>query len=461
MNRTMLQASQELRSIPGVNNVGAHTGRAVQADQVVGINSGEIWVSVDPKADYDATVAAVEQVIGGYPGLSREVGTYLEEKMGQTLAGTDEDLVVRIYGANLEVVRRKAEEIRRGLSEIDGIVNPQMEFQIQEPQIEIEVDLKAAERYGITPGDVRRTETTLVSGLEVGNLFEEQKVFDVVVWGEADKRDSLTDIRELLIDTPAGGHVRLEEVADVRIAPALTVIRREAVQRVISVNAGVEGRSLSSVNQEVKRYLQGVDFPLEHHAELIGESPERQAEKWRILIVSIAVVIGILFLMQAAFGRWRLAVLAFLILPAALVGGVMAIYASGGVIFLGSLAGLFLVLGIASRNIIMQIRHYQHLQWAEGEDFGSELIRRGAGERFGPILATAVATGLALLPWVIVGNIPGNEIIHPMAITVLGGLVTSTLISLLVLPTLYLHFGSNSEPETMGLELGTELQVSS
>ncbi|MFQ6031056.1 MAG: efflux RND transporter permease subunit, partial [Dehalococcoidia bacterium] len=396
MNRTMTQVSNELRSLPGVVNVNVQIGRAVESDQIVDVNTGEIWVSVDPTADYDATVNAMEQVIEGYPGLSQGVETYLDRRFQETMAGTRDDVVVRIFGQDPEVLRSKAEEIRDGLARIPGIVNPQVETQIEAPQVEIEVNLEAAQRHGVKPGDVRRAAATLVSGLEVGNLFEEQKVFDVVVWGVPETRDSVSDIRELLIDTPSGDHIRLHQVADVRIEPALDVIKREAVQRRVNVSAEVQGRSLGSVNRDVEALIQGVDFPIEHHAALVGESMERQDTQRRLLILGLSALVGVFFLLQAAFGSWRLALLASVTLPAALLGGVVAIWVDGGVIQLGSLAGLLLVLGVGVRNGVIQIRHYQRLQWVDGGEFCTELVRRGAGERLGPILATAAVTGLAL-----------------------------------------------------------------
>jgi Cu/Ag efflux pump CusA len=237
MNRITTKASLELRSIPGVRNVAAHVGRAVMAsDEPVGINSAELWVSIDPGADYDATVTAIEEVVDAYPGLDIDVLTYPEERFNAALAEAEEgDIRVRIYGHDLDILRLKAEEVRQLLAEMDGVAEPAVEDQIEEPVVEIEVDLEKAQRYGIKPGDVRRAEAALLSGLRVGDLFEEQKVFEVVVWGTPDTRDSLTSIRELLIDTPGGGHVRLGDVADVRIVPNLNVIEREAVSRRLDI----------------------------------------------------------------------------------------------------------------------------------------------------------------------------------------------------------------------------------
>jgi Cu/Ag efflux pump CusA len=394
------RASRELRSIPGVRNVGAHVGRALMAsDEHVGINSAELWVSVDPEADYGPTVAAIEEVVEGYPGLDIDVLTYPEERFDGALeAEADEDLKVRIYGHNQNILRRKAEEVKQVLAGIDGLVDPQIEGQLEEPIVEIEVDLAKAQRYGISPGDVRRAEAALLSGLQVGNLFEEQKVFDVVVWSAPEARNSLSSVGELLIDAPGGGHVRLADVADVRIVPALNVIKRDSVSRRLDVSAEVQGRDRVAIAAEVDRGLKELQWPLEYHAEVLGGYAEQQAARYRLTAAAIAVAIGIFLVLQACFGRWRLAVLAFLALPVALAGGVLAATLGGGILSMGGLVGFLAVFAIAARTGIVLIRHYQHLEQHEGEVFGPGLVLRGARERFAAILTTAVATAVAFLP---------------------------------------------------------------
>ncbi|MDQ4035511.1 MAG: efflux RND transporter permease subunit, partial [Chloroflexota bacterium] len=201
------------------------------------------------------------------------------------------------------------------------------------------------------------------------------------------------------------------------------------------------GRDLGSVVEDVEAALANVEFPLEYYPELLGEYAERQAAQDRLLLFGVVAAIGVFLLLQASYGSARLALLSFLTLPSALVGGVLAAWVSGGVISLGSLVGFFTVLGIAARNGIMMINHFQHLERYEGETFGPGLVLRGARERLSPILMTALATGLALVPLVIAGTIPGHEIEHPLAVVILGGLVTSTLLNLFIVPSLYLRFG--------------------
>ena len=325
--------------------------------------------------------------------------------------------------------------------------------------MQIEVNLANAERYGLAPGGIRRQATTLLSGIQVGSLFEEQKVFDVMVWGVPEIRESLTTIEELLIDTPDGGQVRLEDVADVRIAPAPVVIRRDAVSRYVDVGANVSGRSPESVAAEIDSLLQEVEIPMEYHMEVLGGSADQQATGQRALVVGLFVLLGAFLLLQASFDNWGMATVAALTIPMALVGGVVAAFAGGGVLSLGSLFGFLAVFAIAVRNAVVMVSHYQHLERSEGEAFGPELALRGARERVAPILMTALTTSVALLPLVIPGSIAGNEVIRPIAIVVLGGLVTATLLNLFVMPALYLRFGYNPAPVPSSAEVSDEPQL--
>ena len=449
MQRLLSRAARELRTIPGVRNVSAHAGRAITGDQVVGINSSRLWVSLDATADYDATVATIRQTIDSYPGVDRDVRTYLQETLSQALTGSVKPVVVRVFGkAERGILEGVAEDVRQALSRVDGLVDLQVQTEVDEPLVKVKVDLDKAARVGLKPGDVRRQASTIFSGLEVGKIFEQQKAFDVVVWSAPESRNSLSSIRELLLETPDGGHVRLGDLAEVSIAPSPAVIAHQAISPYIDVGANVRGRDVASVVRDVERQLRQVKFPLEFRTELLGEYAERQSMQNRVLAFAFGAAIGIFLLLQAAFGSWRLASVTFLALPAALVGGVLAVLASGGILSLGSLVGFLAVLGIAARQGILLINHYQHLEQHEGESFGPGLVLRGTRERLRPILTTAAATALALLPLLYSGGIPGLEIEHPMAVVIVGGLVSATLVNLFVVPALYLVFGPSPQLET-------------
>jgi len=451
MSRITTLAGHELRAIPGVRNVSAHVGRAIMSDKHTSINASELWVSIDPAANYEPTVAKVKQMVAGYPGLSPEVLTYHQAVVREELSGTGESLVVRVYGVNTGVMANKAGEVQKMLAGIKGIVNPRVQYPDQMPVLEIEVDIDKAQQFGLKPGDVRRSATSLVSGVVVGSLFEQQKVFDVVVWGAPDVRHSVDGVRNLLIDRPNGGPVRLRDVADVRIVPGEAEIHRDAVARRIDVIAGVSGRDLAGIAADIEAGLGRIDFPLEYRAELLGEYAERLDAQNRVIAFAVAAAIAILLLLQAFFRSWRLATLVFLTLPMALVGGgVAALLTTGGLLSLGGIVGFFAIFGIAVRNSITLVSRCRQLESA-GESFGAELVQRATQERSAPILMSALATALVFLPFAVAGSIPGLEFAQPMALVVLGGLITTTLFSLVGVPALYLLYGFAREPD-LGLE---------
>jgi Cu/Ag efflux pump CusA len=426
-------------------------GRAETGDQVVGMNAGQIWITLDATADYDQTVAKIQETVHGYPGLAGRVDTYLTERTREALTGEHDGIIVRVFGPDRDILRRLAKEVEQTLAKVSGIAEVQVEHPAEEPQVQIKVDLAKAERYGLKPGDVRRQTATVFAGLGVGNLYDSQKVFDVVVWGAPETRQSLTNIHELLLETPIGDRVRLGEVAEVSIVPTPTAIRHDAIARRLDVvayvpNGGDHGAVVSAIN----RRLQDIKFPLEYRAELKGEYVERQAAQQRVLDVAIAAALGIFLLLQAAFRSWRLAFVAFVTLPIALVGGLLAAFVGGNILSLGALIGFLALVGVAARSGILLIKHYQHLQQS-GETFGPGLVLRGTREQFAPIVITAATLGGALVPLVLFGTMAGLEIVHPMAVVILGGLVTSTLLTLFVVPALYLRFGFNSEPDTANL----------
>ncbi|HMV47572.1 MAG TPA: efflux RND transporter permease subunit, partial [Blastocatellia bacterium] len=447
MDRITIRASKELRAIPGVRNFGSHIGRAEVADEVVGPNFTELWISIDPNAPYEPTVAKIQEVVDGYPGLVRDLLTYLKERIKEVLTGAGASVVVRIYGPDLEGLRAKAAEVGKVIGGVQGVANLKIEQQVSVPQIEVRLKPAAAARFGLTPGDVRRAATTLIKGQKVGELYEAQQINDVVVWGAAHTRTDLEAIRRLRIGLPAGGDAPLGDVADVYIAPAPNVIQHEGASRRIDVTCDVKGRDLGSVAREVESKVKTLSFDRGYHPEFLGEFAARQASKNRLFALAGLALLGILLLLHADFRSGRLVTLVAVSLPFALIGGVAATLLTGGVLSLGSLVGFVTVLGIAARNGIMLVSHYRHLETEEGQAFGKELVLRGSEERLAPILMTALATGLALLPIVLSGNKPGHEIEHPLAVVILGGLVTSTLLNLFVMPALYLRFGARKTPE--------------
>jgi CzcA family heavy metal efflux pump len=445
MRRITEHASKDLRAIPGVRNFGSHIGRAEVADEVVGPNFTELWISIDEEHDYKTTVKKVEEVVYSYPGLYRDVLTYLRERIKEVLTGTSATIVVRLYGPDLSELRAKAKEIEAVMAAVPGTANLKVEAQVLVPQVEVRLRPEAAERFGLTAGHVRRASTTLLKGAKVGEVFEGQMKFDVVVWGQPEVRTDIAAIQRLPIDTPLGQQVRLGDVADVSIVPTPNEIKRENASRRLDITCNVaEGRDLGSVAREVEAGVRKLQFDRGYHPEFLGEFAEQQESTTRLFSMAALAVVGIVLLLYVDFQAWRPTLIVALTIPFALVGGVVAVMLTGSILSLGSLVGFVTVLGIAARNGIMMVSHWRHLELEENEAFGLPLILRGCEERLTPILMTALTTGLALIPLVVAGNKPGHEIEYPLAVVILGGLATSTVLNLFLLPPVYVLFGRSA-----------------
>ena len=441
MSRLSGRIANELRAVHGVRSVAAHIGRAIRGDQVVNVNSAQLWVDMDPSANYTSTAASIEKVVDDCPGVRNDVKTYLREKGGDVVEEPEDNVVVRVYGDEDDVLHAQAVRVQDAIKGVPGVIDSRAEFPVRQATLETEVDIEAAQRYGLKPGDVRRAESTLISGIHVGSLFEEQKVFSVVVWSTPETRHSLSSITDLIIDTPGGGHVRLGDVAKVRMRPTASIIRHEGVKRFVDVVTNVRGRDLNRVATDIEARIGQLSFPLEYHARVMGDYDDRRQTRERLATLWIAAAIGALFLLQAAFGSWRLAALAALTLPAAAAGGIAAAVATGITTSLGLFAGLLALLGVAIIQVVMLISGYQRLQREGGRSLGVGLAAHGAAERLLPFLASAFATAAAMVPALLLGGEPGLEILHPMAVVVLAGLVSTAVLHLFLLPAMFLKLG--------------------
>ncbi len=441
MDRITILASKELRAIPGVRNFGSHIGRAEAGDEVYGPNFTELWISLDETADYDASVKQIQDAIAGYPGLYRDVLTYLRERIKEVLTGAGATVVVRIFGPDIGNLRAIAEQVKAAIAPVAGITDLKIEQQSLIPQIQIRPRPEALAAYGLTAGEVRRVASTIISGTTVGEVFRDQKSFEVSVWGLPEVRGDVHALRDMYIPRASGAPVRLRDIADVHIMPAANEIRRENGSRRIDVTMNIAGSGdLGAVARAVQSRVSALQFEQGYYPAFLGEYAALQASQRQLLLLGSICLLGIVLLIWLEFRSVRLTALIGLSLPFALLGGVIAVLLSGATMSLGSLVGFVTVLGISARNGIMLVSHYKHLQSIEGEAFGAGLILRGAQERLVPILMTAACAALALLPLVLRADAPGHEIEHPMALVILGGLVSSTALNLLLMPTLYLRF---------------------
>jgi len=441
MTRVMARATDELRSIRGVSAVGGHVGRAITSDTSSDVNSSEIWVTMDDNANYSRVRSEVSEIVEGYPGLTPTVTTYPEQQLASATVSDDRQFTVRVYGVDLAILREKAEEIREILSRTNGIVDPRVDVTVEQPVAEIEVDLAAAQKEGIKPGDVRRAAATVLQGIEVGYMFEQQKVFQVIVKGTQATRNSLNSVTDMLVDKPEGGQVRLGDVAKVTLRPNQTVIQHDNTSRRVDVVANIQGRDLSAVQAEVETAIRSLQFPLEYHAEIPKQYGEQQAAGALFWWLAAAAAAGVLVLLLTVLGSWRLAGLSFVLLPVALAGGVVAAELAGGIGSVYVLVALAAVLAFAVRDVVLLMGTYQSLQSRDPAAAPAVHMEHAASERLQPTILSAVITGLALVPLVLLGGSVGSSMLLPLALIVWGGLITSALLTLYVLPVLFLRFG--------------------
>ncbi|MDI1429524.1 efflux RND transporter permease subunit [Polyangium sorediatum] len=447
LQRTSVRASKELRAIEGVRHFGAHLGRAEAADEVVGTNFAELWISVDPAVDLAKTTDAVQRVVDRYPGLQRDVQTYLHERMKEVLSGGHGSIVVRIQGYELDLLRDEAARVARELSGIEGTTNVKVEPQVLVPQIDVRLRADALARAGLGAADVQSVLRTVLQGTRVGEVAVGGMLREVVVVGEPRLRTDVAALKDLAVVSLGGAQARLGDLADIHIVGAPNVVQHERGARRIDVSCDAAGHDLGAVARNVEATIASLPMAPGHHAEVLGEYAARNEARGRLGLLAGVALLGILLVLHIEFQTARLTLLVFATLPLALVGGVVAVLITCGVVSLGSLVGFVTVLGIAARNGVMLVSHFLHLEREEGVPFGVALVLRGVEERLTPIAMTALATGLALVPLVVGGARPGQEIEQPMAVVILGGLVSSTLLNVFAVPCAYLLLrGERSAP---------------
>lgn len=441
MKKMSMRASHDLLAIPGVRNFGAHIGRAEAADEVVGPNFTELWVSVDPNVNYEQTVSAIKQTMQGYSGIFTDVQTYLKERSKEVLSGTSSSIVVRLFGPDLAVLREQAEAIKNTMQSVQGIADLKVELQVLIPQIEIRLKPEAAQRYGINTNDIRKVTSTVLKGTKVGEVYKAQQRVDVVVIGSQESKLDLHAIQQLPIDSAFGPQLRIKDVADVYFVGMPNEIKREAVSRRIDIVANTKNRDLGSVASEVESKVSAMTFPAGYYPQFLGEHTAQKAATQKLLGLTMLMILAIVLIVYVDFKSYQHTLIFLASLPFALMGGVIGVFLSGGVVSLGSMVGFIAVLGIAARNGILLISHYRHLMMNEGYDHGRDVVKRGSQERLVPIIMTALATSLALIPIIFKGSISGYEIEYPLAVVVVSGLLTSTLLNLILLPSIFFRYG--------------------
>ncbi len=432
------RVEEVLLSFPEVVSTARRTGRAELDEHAQDVNAAEIDVRLrSGDRSKEEFLAELRKQLSMIPGVVTTIGGPIAHRIDHMLSGTRSSIAIKIFGDDLAQLRTSAEQVKAVMEKVPGVVDLSVEQQVDIPQLAIVFDREAIARHGLRAGALAETIETAYAGTKVTQVLENQRTYSVVVRYGDDQRADLDAIRNTVVDTPAGAKVPLRMLADIRDDVGPNTISRENVQRRIVVSANVGDRDLRSVIDDIRAGItRDVKLPDGYYVVYGGQFESEQAATRTISLLGALVIAGIFLLLFLAFRSIKLTLLIMVNLPLALIGGVLAVYLGGGVLSVASLVGFITLFGIATRNGIMLISHYEHLLTVEGAGFDDAVIR-GSLERLSPVLMTALCAGLALIPLVIAGGEPGNELQAPMGVVILGGLLTSTALNMLVVPALY------------------------
>lgn len=452
-----------LHEVPEVVSTTRRTGRAELDEHAAGVNTSEIEVvTKESERPHSEMMEEVRQKLARIPGVTVEVGQPISHRIDHLLSGTRAQIAIKLFGSDLATLRNKAGEIRDAMSGVPGIVDLLVEPQVGVPQVQVNMDRKAAAAVGLTAEQLAETVDTAFNGNAASQVLEEQRTYDVLVRFDDTARQSVETISNTLIDAPTGLKVPIAQVAQVRVDQGPNTINRENVQRRIIVQANVADRDLGSVIEDVRTAItQKVQLPQGYFVQYGGQFESQEKASRQILLLSIVAIAGIFLLLYIALKSVRSAFLVMANLPLALIGGVVMVFLSGGTLSIASLVGFITLFGIATRNGIMLISHYSHLMTEEGVGFRDAIVQ-GSMERLSPILMTALVTGVGLFPLALGVGDPGKEIQQPMAVVILGGIFTSTFLNMIVIPALYLKYGrAEAFARSREMPQGPELAVTS
>ena len=437
-----------LLEVEEVVSTGRRTGRAELDEHAEGVHYSEIDVTLREGRPKEEIEADIREKLDQIPNISVNVGQPISHRIDHLLSGTFAEIAVKIFGEDLTVLRSLAEEVEQIMGGVTGVRDLYVEAQVPIPQVRIEVNRTQAARYGLGVGEITEALETALNGRVITQVLEEQRSFDVFLRLDHFWRDNLEFLDDVLVDLPTGGSIPLAQVASIETSTGPNQILRENGLRRIVVQCNVAGRDLGSVVEEIRDQVAAqMEFP-EGYFVSYGGQFESQVEATRlILLLSLISVTAIFVLLYSHFQRVGLALQIMLTLPLSFIGAIAAIFLTDGILSVASLVGFITLLGISARNGIMMISHYLHLMRYEGEKFGKKMIVRGTLERLVPVMMTALTTALALVPLALSRGVAGREILYPVAVVILGGLISSILLNMVVLPSLFLKFGSPAYPD--------------
>lgn len=434
------KAEEIMLSNPEIISTARRTGRAELDEHAQEVNAAEIDVRFRLEdRTREELLADLRNQLATLPGTNFSIGQPISHRLDHMLSGTRAAIAIKLFGPDLLRLRALAEQIRSAIEGVPGVVDLQVEQQAHVPQVQLHYDRQMIGRAGLSLSEVTMAVDVGLNGEVVGQIMDDQRAFDLLVRFNEESRSSLAQIRQATLATRGEAVIQLQQLADIRIDAGPNLISRENVQRKIVIQSNVAGRDLRSTVDEIRRVVsERVNLPQDYYV-VYGGQFESEEEASRVIgLLTLVAVLAVFFILYLAFGKIRLAVLIMVNLPLALIGGIVAVFAGGGILSIASMVGFVTLIGVATRNGILMVSHYQTLL-QEGKSL-KEAVYQGSLERLSPILMTALTTGLALLPLAAAGGQPGNEIQSPLAIVVLGGLLTSTFLNMIAVPALCVRF---------------------
>jgi CzcA family heavy metal efflux pump len=432
---------EALLAFPEVVSTSRRTGRAEKDEHVQGVNRSELEVVLAPGRPKGELLTEMRRALATLPGVEASFGQPISHRIDHMISGSRSNLAVKIFGSDLAVLRGLASQIEDVLAGVEGLVDLSNQEQASVPQLLIDPDRVALARYGLTSADFAQTVEALFQGTLAGEIVEDGVVSRVVVRFPEELRRDRGRLEELPVITPSGRRIRLGDVARARFDLGPSLVRRENVERVAMITANIDGTDLAgTVERARSAIVAAVELPTGYRIVFGGQFEEAERGVRNLIFLAVVIVLGMYGLLYLAFRDHRRAAIVAVNLPLALIGGIGAVALFEGVLSLATLVGFVTLFGIATRNGVLLVTHYQHLMSDEGQPL-LDAVRRGSEERLAPILMTALTTGLALIPLVLSGDKPGNEIQSPMGLVILGGLLTSTFLNLVLIPVLFARWG--------------------
>lgn len=446
-NKLGALAEKQILKVPEVRLTGRRTGRAELDEHAESVNNSEIEVAFkeDIKRDREEILADIRHNLSLIPGITTNIGQPISHRIDHLLSGVRAQIAIKVFGNDLATLRQIGSQINNTITGIPGVVDVQVERQVLVPQLIIKVNREAIKQYGLTTGAVTEDLQVLLNGRVVSQIIDGQKTFDIVLRTSDAERSDQELIKEALIKTPSGALIPVKQVADVYLENGPNTINHENTQRRIIVSANVADRDLGSTVEDIQKAIQGnVTLPQGYFIDYGGQFENQKQATRLILILSIFSLAGIFLVLYTHFKSAPIVGQIMLNIPLAMIGSIVAVLLTGGTFSIATLVGFITLTGIASRNGIMMISHYIHLVEHEGEQFSKKMIIRGSLERLSPVLMTALVAALALIPLTLSKDAPGKEILYPVATVILGGLLSSTILDIIVTPVTFYLYGEKA-----------------